>query len=856
MSPCASSVPAGFDVDHIGLRFDLDPDCTRVVSRLHLTRSADFSDAIGLAGPVASLESAQVVAGTGRIDCSQPDRVVIRSGADELEVEFVAAIHPYAVKPRTGLFGAGDILCTQCEPYGYRRFAFGPDEPRSRSAFTVEISADADRFPVLVSNGRVVTEGIRHSRATAVWDDPKPKPSYLFALAAGRFDRMTRTCQAGDGSIIDLAVLTPPNRASAAEFAMEVLVDAIRFDERYLGLGCGLDAYSMIAIDGYPQTGAEAQGVGLFQPQSILVDPSSSVDSGLEAVERSVAHEFFHTWTGVRVGIADWRDLSLKEGLTVFREQRFIEDRHGSGLPRLEYVQRVARALNDPGLAISDGSTVSYGSGVYYYGAALVEALRDLSGEAEFTAGLRAFLMAHDGASASWEDLFARTGTSARRLGPGLAALARRAPPKVKVGFEASPGRLTIRVARTNDGGSRETEELPAAPVNIALLLVDEKQRSMTERLLPLWLSAAEQERRETIEIPGLVAWSLGRDPPLPARSSAADAAEMAHRFAIHSPSPISRALHLQPFVTGVLANRLRAPSSARREPAPGAEVIHMLRRAFAEADRDPGLTAYAIRLPPIMDIAALAAPCFPDDAARVRDEFGRAIVPELEEELWASFDRTSRDEPTGLDPYSRGRRSLLKACMSLLSLSDDASVSAALLGVLRHARTTTTLLAALEACLRQNPQLTHHLVREVLDRDVTDEFRERLSIVLARCSPIEIVSDLASGAFPGLPRPARPRLFWNAFATGNPLVFHGERGVGYRLLARTIAEVDLDDPVGSSRLCRHFESACSLPWSYRTMALSEVRELLESNDLSQSAGTVAEAAIEKLAPHHSPKRR
>jgi aminopeptidase N len=844
------STPDGFKIDHIGLRFDIGSAETQIVSRLHLVRVGD-SDRVALSGPVDALQKAQVL-GRGRLDCdSSSGCVVVTAGADELEVELTASLYPGATRPLTGLFEVQDVLCTQCEPQAFRRFAFAKDEPGARSTFTVEISAEEARFPSLISNGCMINKIRRGGKIVEVWEDLIPKPAYLFALAAGKFDTLSKRHIQSNGTEIELRIFTPKGRSTEAEFAMDALIAAVDFDNRYLGMASELAAYSMVAIEGYPQTGAESQGLSLFQAQSILIDPRYAVDSALEAIERSVAHEFFHGWTGVRVGIPDWHQLSLKEGLTVFREQRFIEERYGGELPRLNYLRRIARHKQLTRSKPTNSQALTYNSELYYQGASVIETLRAICGEEKFKHGLHKFLINYAGKSAVWEDLFKTICGNAEAHRLDLLPLTNELPQNLQVTAQHQSKQLEIRVARSNKvDGRLETNGKPAIPLSVALLAIDKSQRRIVEQTVPLWLKAAEIEHVSVLNVQDLIAWSFRGNALLPIRLQLTENFETDRQFAIHSPTAFSRALHFRSLLMAALIASLRKHAMGLREPILGSEAVYVLRRGLENADQDPGLASDILELPSVMEIVENAECCTPNEAGEAIDKFGKLIAAELNRELWAMFDHLSQNEPVGYDPKSRAKRMLLKSCMALLSFRSDTAVSIALYRTMQRARTVTTFLSAFEICLRRDPQSIRYLLDDVLARDDTAEFQERIAIVLARCSPAEVVADLAAGTFPGLRSPLRPLRFWNAFTIGNPLMFHADGGSGYRLVGKTIRQIDQENPIGSARLCRSFASAQHLPWRLRSAALFELESLLRHDHLSKLAKAAALAVVDQLSLH------
>ena len=339
--------PPDWLVPELELDFDLDTERTRVRATLNVVRNGEHNRPLRLDGDALELVSVTVEgkAAEHRVEGSQ---LVIDIAGEQATVETEVIIHPAANTKLMGLYASGGMLCTQCEAQGFRRITFFPDRPDVLSKYRVRMHGDAERFPVLLSNGNRVAAGESgNGRHWAQWEDPFPKPCYLFALVAGDLEANRDSFTTMSGRKVDLAIWVRGADLSKTQHAMDSLKLAMAWDEKVYGREYDLDQFNIVAVSDFNMGAMENKSLNIFNSAYVLADQETATDADFDNISRVVAHEYFHNWSGDRVTCRDWFQLSLKEGFTVFRDQSFGADVGSAPVKRIEDV-RVLRAVQFP----------------------------------------------------------------------------------------------------------------------------------------------------------------------------------------------------------------------------------------------------------------------------------------------------------------------------------------------------------------------------------------------------------------------------------------------------------------------------------------------------------------------------
>ncbi|HVC17357.1 MAG TPA: aminopeptidase N, partial [Rhodanobacter sp.] len=476
-------------VDAVELDFDLGIDSSEVVARLRLHRDPAQQQPLRLDGEslellAITLDGKPLPATAWRYD----NRVLEVDGAvDGSVLETRVRLHPSANTALEGLYLSGShdagFLLTQCEAEGFRHITFFPDRPDVQSRYSVTLRADRARFPVLLAGGNADGGGeLADGRHWARFVDPYPKPSYLFALVAGRLERIERDYVTADGRAVTLKIWAEADVVDRCHYAMDALERAMRWDERTYGRNYDLDTFHIVATQDFNMGAMENKGLNIFNAKYLLADPDSTTDDEYRHIEAVVAHEYFHNWSGNRVTCRDWFQLSLKEGLTVFREQSFSADMNSAPLKRIEDVALLRRAQfpEDAGPlahpvrpALYSEINNFYTATVYEKGAELVRMIAGRLGKDGFRRGMDLYFERHDGHAATLEDFLDALGDANRiNLSAYLRWYAQAGTPRLRARshYDATRREYTLTLSQHSTTHA-EHEPKPPLPVPVKLAL-------------------------------------------------------------------------------------------------------------------------------------------------------------------------------------------------------------------------------------------------------------------------------------------------------------------------------------------------------------------------------------------------
>ena len=478
--------PPAFLIDSVQLRFELDPQLTRVHSRMQMRRNpeAPSPEGIVLHGADLTLHEVSVdgvVLAQHEYECAGEELHILRAPA-ECVVETLTSHSPAANTRLEGLYVSSGNFCTQCEPQGFRRITYYLDRPDVLARFTTTIVADREAYPVLLSNGNPVAEGDDDAgRHWVTWEDPYPKPSYLFALVAGDLVSVEDRFTTAGGRDVALRIYVQAHNADKCAHAMQALINAMQWDETVYGLEYDLDIYMIVAVDDFNMGAMENKGLNVFNSKYVLADPRTATDDDFQAVEGVIAHEYFHNWTGNRVTLRDWFQLSLKEGLTVFRDQEFSADVSARAIKRIEDVRllRQRQFAEDGGpmahpvrpdsyMEINNFYTLT----VYEKGAEVIRMLHTLLGDADYQRGMALYFERFDGQAVTCDDFVqAMEDASGCDLQRFRRWYSQAGTPQISANAVYADGqyRLTLRQQTPPTPGQREKQPLHI-PIRTALL--------------------------------------------------------------------------------------------------------------------------------------------------------------------------------------------------------------------------------------------------------------------------------------------------------------------------------------------------------------------------------------------------
>ena len=819
--------PPPFLVEAVDLRFELDPDDTRVRARLQVRRNPAAATTTGLVLDGQDLETLSVKLngeplGEDRYHL-QERQLIIPDMPVAAEVEIETRIRPSANTALEGLYVSSGMFCTQCEAEGFRRITWFPDRPDVMARFTTTLVADKERYPVLLSNGNCVEhEELDDGRHRVRWEDPFPKPSYLFALVAGDLVCREDSFTTRSGRDVTLRMYVEPANRDKCEHALASLKQAMRWDEERFGREYDLDVFMIVAVNDFNMGAMENKGLNIFNSACVLASPDTATDADYYNIQSIIGHEYFHNWSGNRVTCRDWFQLSLKEGFTVFRDQEFSADLNSRPVKRIsdvnvlrthQFAQDASPMAHpvrpDSYIEISNFYTVT----VYNKGAEVVRMLHTLLGEAGFRKGTDLYFERHDGQAVTTDD-FVRAMEDAN--GVDLAQFRRwydqAGTPVIGVREDFHDGVYTLTLSQSCPPTPGQPDKLPFhIPLDTALLdssgrplplqLEGESAPGATHRVLEL--KASEQRFRFT----GLSArpvLSLNRGFSAPVRiDQARSDAELAFLLA-HDPDPFNRWDAGQNLALSVM-RRLVDDCRAGRALALDDDIVAAFGALLDDTGLDRALVAQALTLPSESYLADQFERVDVDAIHRVREFVRRTLADRLYDAFLRHYRESRDDAAYQFDAGSMARRSLKNLCLGYLMETGREEAVRLCLAQFDAAHNMTDSLAALTVLAQYDlPEREDRLQRFyrrwqhdplVVDKWFAIQAGSRLPDTLERVRRL-----LGHPAFT-LTNPNKVRALIGRFCQGNTVRFHAADGSGYRFLADQVILLDPLNPQIAARL-------------------------------------------------------
>ncbi|MDO4642176.1 MAG: aminopeptidase N [Neisseria sp.] len=778
-----------------------------------------------------------------------------------LEVE--TRLAPAENKSLMGLYESGGNLYTQCEPEGFRKITFYPDRPDVMSQFTTTIIADKNRFPIMLSNGNPIGRGeLEGGRHWVKWEDPFKKPSYLFALVAGDLVLIKDTFTTMSGREVAIEFYTRAEDAGKVGFAVESLKHAMRWDETRFGLEYDLDIYMIVAVGDFNMGAMENKGLNIFNTKFVLADSRTATDTDFEGVESVIAHEYFHNWTGNRVTCRDWFQLSLKEGLTVFRDQEFSADRASRAVRRIDNV-RLLRQHQFPEDAgpmahpVRPASYVEmnnfYTMTVYEKGAEVVRMYHTLLGEEGFQTGMKRYFERHDGQAVTCDDFRA---AMADANGLDLAQFAlwysQAGTPVLDADACLKDGvfRLRIRqhVPPTPDMADKQPMQIP---VKIGLLnkkgeAVSFGYQGKTVQEAVLMLTQAEQEFELTdINEPVLPSLLRGFSAPVHLNYPYNDA-ELTLLLA-HDGDSFARWEAGQMLYRRAIAENITALAQGRALPKHEALVEAV--KTVLRADIDPAFKAVLLQVPAEAELWADGENINPLHVYQARETLLDLMAQECEAE-WLMQNETaqSREESSGLKqpyeyhPEQAGWRTLRNACRAFLLRAKPERIGQVAANYDKMAKNMTHEWGVLSAVNHVEDEKRNELLERFAEKfDAEALVMDKYFVLIAsshRPDTLERVKAALQHSRFNLENPNKARSLLGAFSRNVPH-FHAENGSGYAFLAEKVKEIDAFNPQVASRLVQAFNICQRLEPKRRALMQLQLQDIAAKAGLSKDVAEV-----------------
>ncbi|XP_008787426.1 puromycin-sensitive aminopeptidase isoform X2 [Phoenix dactylifera] len=866
--------------DTVDLRFQLDEDKTIVSSKIAvLPRIEGVSCPLVLHGHDLKLLSIKVDGKDLKKEEFQLDMrqlTLASPPTSAFTLEIVTEIYPQNNTSLEGLYKSSGNFCTQCEAEGFRKITFYQDRPDVMAKYSCRIEADKTLYPVLLSNGNLIEHGgLEDGKHYALWVDPFKKPSYLFALVAGQLESRDDTFVTRSGRKVSLRIWTPSHDVPKTAHAMYSLKSAMKWDEEVFGLEYDLDLFNIVAVPDFNMGAMENKSLNLFNSKLVLASPETATDADYAAILGVIGHEYFHNWTGNRVTCRDWFQLSLKEGLTVFRDQEFSSDMGSRTVKRIADVSRLRNYQfpQDAGpmahpvrphsyIKMDNFYTVT----VYEKGAEVVRMYKTLLGSSGFRKGMDLYFKRHDGQAVTCEDFFAamRDANDAD-LSNFLLWYSQAGTPYVKVTSSYDPDAHTYTLRF-----SQEVPPTPGQPVKepmfipVAIGLLDSSGKDMplttvyndgmmqtiTSNNQPVSTTVLQVKKKEEefvfSDIPERPIPSVLRGYSAPVRLDS-DLTDSDLLFLLAHDSDEFNRWEAGQVLARKLMLSLVADFQQKETLVLNPKFVDGIRSILCNSTLDKEFIAKAITLPGEGEIMDMMAVADPDAVHAVRSFIKKQLALQLKKEFLATLIDNRNSGPYVFNHHDMALRALKNTSLAYLASLDEPELTELALHEYKSATNMTEQFAALTA-IAQNPG-------QVRD-DVLSDFYSRWQhdfLVVNKWFALQAMSDIPGNvvnvqkllnhpAF-DLRNPNKVYSLIGGFC-GSPVNFHAKDGSGYKFLGEIVLQLDKLNPQVASRMVSAFSRWRRYDETRQTLAKAQLEMIMSANGLSENVYEIASKSL------------
>ncbi|EGR3323112.1 aminopeptidase N [Vibrio parahaemolyticus] len=804
-------------ITDIDLTFDLYDNDTIVTALSKVVQKGE-STTLELDGEGLELRSVKVNGEDWAHHEVKEASLVLSDLPAEFELEIITKIDPEANTALEGLYKSGGAFCTQCEAEGFRRITYYLDRPDVLAKYTTKVIADKATYPYLLSNGNRIAQGeAENGRHWVQWQDPHPKPAYLFALVAGDFDVLRDKYTTMSGRNVDLEIFVDKGNLDRAGHAMTSLINSMKWDEERFGLEYDLDIYMIVAVDFFNMGAMENKGLNIFNSKFVLANDQTATDRDYLGIEAVIGHEYFHNWTGNRVTCRDWFQLSLKEGLTVFRDQEFSSDLGSRAVNRIDNV----RIIRGPQFA-EDASPMShpirpdkviemnnfYTLTVYEKGSEVIRMYHTLLGEEGFQKGMKLYFERHDGTAATCEDFVSAmedaTGVDLKQF---RLWYSQSGTPTLRVNSEynAEAKTYALTVEQFTEA-TQDQAEKQALHIPFDIELYDSKGQ-----IIPLTINGESvhsvldiKQDKQTFVFENVAEQpvpSLLREFSAPVKleydySDAELIFLMKHAtndFARWDASQMLLAKYIRQNVTNVQTGS---------EVQLSEDLIDAFRGVLLDENLEPAFIAQVFSLPSINEITGWYKQIDVDAVDTVLNSITVSLSTALEDELSATYHTLKQAEYT-IDHAAIGKRALRNQCLQFLAHTDKGNTLVK--AQYEAANNMTDTIAAMSAANSAQLECREELMADYSDKWKHDGLVMDKWFALQGTNPAEdalekVKATMNHEAF-SLKNPNRTRSLIGSFLAANPVRFHDKSGSGYQFAGEILRQLNDSNPQVASRM-------------------------------------------------------
>ena len=856
-------------IDTVDLEFDLQEGQTKVRSIMQVRRRDGVPESASLVLDGQELELVSVNINNVAREITglllTDETLTLTSLPDQFALEIVCIIKPELNTKLEGLYKSGSMYCTQCEAEGFRRITYFPDRPDIMARFSTRITADKASYPVLLSNGNLVDSGDSDgNRHWAYWEDPFPKPSYLFALVAGPLTVLEDSYRTTSGRDVALKLYTEPHNSSKTGHAMRSLKQAMQWDEEVFGLEYDLDCFMIVAVDDFNMGAMENKGLNVFNTACVLARPDTATDADYDRIQSIVGHEYFHNWTGNRVTCRDWFQLSLKEGLTVFRDQEFSADLNSRAVKRIEEV-RVLRGHQFPE---DDGPTAHpvrpdnyieisnfYTSTIYRKGAEVIRMMHTLIGAEAFRRGMDLYFQRHDGEAVTTDDFVrAMEDASKKDLTQFRLWYSQAGTPELTIStkFDENNKELLLTIHQHTPDTPGQTDKQPLhMPFSIACLdengndlpvqFADENSAPMAgTRTLEL-RKTEETFRISTTDTAPVL--SLLRNFSAPVRISCSRSIDELSFLLQHDRDPFNRWEASQQLAMG----QMQALIADRDHPVPG-QLFSAFSGVLANTELDPALIAEIFTVPGESYLADNMETVDIDGIHYARRKFIKLLAASLEPQFIQIFEGTKTQSSYDFNAADVAQRRLKNLSLSYLMELPDPRYVELCLQHYQQANNMTDSLSALIALSNRDCDQCRQALDDFYKRWSNDVLvvNKWLSVQAMSHLPgtLDRVRALTSHEAFDIKNPNKVRALIGTFCTANQAQFHAANGSGYEFLTEYVSRIDALNPQIAARLLSPLTRWKRMDTNRQALMKQALEKIISQKNLSRDVFEIASKSL------------
>ncbi|USD66527.1 aminopeptidase N [Vibrio sp. SCSIO 43136] len=851
-----------FTISHIDLTFDLQ-DTETLVTAVSQVKKLKETSTLVLDGEELTLKSVKVDGQEWSDFAATDTQLSIHNLPDECELIIETLTNPSANTALEGLYKSGGAFCTQCEAEGFRRITYYLDRPDVLAIFTTTVIAEEAQYPFLLSNGNRVDEGkLDNGRHWVKWNDPHPKPAYLFALVAGEFDVLRDSYTTASGREVALEIFVDKGNLDRAPHAMTSLINSMKWDEERFGLEYDLDIYMIVAVDFFNMGAMENKGLNVFNSKYVLANDQTATDTDYLGIEAVIGHEYFHNWTGNRVTCRDWFQLSLKEGLTVFRDQEFSSDLGSRAVNRINNV----RIIRGPQFA-EDASPMAhpirpekviqmnnfYTLTVYEKGSEVIRMMHTLLGEEGFQKGMKLYFERHDGTAATCEDFVAAMeDASGVDLKQFRLWYSQSGTPTLTVtdayDQEAKTFSLTVK-QHTQATADQSEKQALHIPLDIELYNQDGSVVELQCNGSPVANVLNVTESEQTFVFEGITSApvaSLLREFSAPVRLDYQYSDDDLMFLMVNARNEFARWDAGQMLLAKHIKLNVDRVQQGDDFELPEA-VVDAFRGVLLSDSLEPAFIAEMLTLPSENEVAGWYKPVDVDAINVVLGYFKLVFAGELEDELSATYHSLAQ-ESYSVEHQAIGKRALRNVCLAYLARTDAGEKLVS--EQYQNANNMTDTMAALASANQAQLNCRESLMTDFSDKWSHDGLVMDKWFMQQGTNPaenvLEVIKQCMSHEAFSIKNPNRTRNLVGSFFASNPVNFHAIDGSGYEFAGEILAELNSSNPQMASRLIDPLLKYRNYDEERQNLMRAQLEKLSKLDNLASDLFEKIEKALEQ----------